>query len=124
HPAFSRNGVEKDVIYIGAYEGYVSGGMLHSRAGVMPRADRTIVQFRQDARARGSIWHQQDFLTICAIQLLYLIEYAHFDSQTKIGRGIVNDENVHVTGETSQYGNRSYGTTSNGTTPMSYRGIE
>src|SRR5690606_1692410 len=68
HPAFSRNGVEKDVIYIGAYEGYVSGGMLHSRAGVMPRADRTIVQFRQDARARGSIWHQQDFLTICAIQ--------------------------------------------------------
>lgn len=124
HPAFSRNGVEKDVIYIGAYEGYVSGGMLHSRAGVMPTANRTIVQFRNDAQARGSIWHQQDFLTTCAIQLLYLIEYAHFDSQTKIGQGITNDSNFHQTGETAQYGNESYGTTSNATTAMSYRGIE
>src|SRR5690606_5313897 len=124
HPAFSRNGVEKDYIYIGAYEGYVSGGMLHSRAGVMPAANRTIVEFRQNAQARGSIWHQQDFLTICAIQLLYLIEYAHFDSQTKIGRGITSDQNVRATGGTSQYGNESHGTTNNGTTPMSYRGIE
>lgn len=124
HPAFVRNGVEKDYIYIGAYEGYVSGGMLHSRAGVMPTANRTIVQFRNDAQARGPIWHQQDFLTICAIQLLYLIEYAHFDSQTKIGRGITNDSNYHQTGETAQYGNESYGTTSNDTTAMSYRGIE
>src|SRR5690606_25276258 len=73
HPAFSRDGVEKDYIYIGAYEGYVSGGMPHSRAGVMPTANRTIASFRNVAQARGSIWHQQDFLTICAIQLLYLI---------------------------------------------------
>jgi len=124
HPAFIRNGVEKDVIYIGAYEGYVSGGMLHSRAGVTPTASRTIVQFRQDAQARGAIWHQQDFLTTCAIQLLYLIEYAHFDSQTKIGQGITNDTVFHQTGETAQYGNQSFGNQNNSKIAMSYRGIE
>lgn len=124
HPAFIRNGVEKDVIYIGAYEGYVSEGMLHSRAGVKPTASRTIVRFRQDAQARGAIWHQQDFLTTCAIQLLYLIEYAHFDSQTKIGQGITGDSDHHQTGETAQYGNQSFGYPNNAKTAMSYRGIE
>ena len=124
HPAFIRNGVEKDVIYIGAYEGYVSGGKLHSIAAVMPTASKTIVEFRDIAQARGSKWFQQDFLTTCAIELLYLVEYAHFDSQTKIGQGITDDSVYHQTGETAQYGNQSYGDPNNATVAMSYRGIE
>ena len=124
HPAFIRNGVVKDYVYIGAYEAYESGGKLHSIAGVMPTASKTIVQFRDLAQARGSKWFQQDFLTTCAIELLYLVEYAHFDSQTKIGQGITDDSAYHQTGETAQYGNQSYGDPNNATVAMSYRGIE
>src|SRR5690554_3072282 len=124
HPAFVRNGVEKDFIYIGAYEGYENEGKLHSIAGVMPTSNKTIVQFRDLAQARGSKWFQQDFLTICAIELLYLVEYAHFDSQTKIGQGITDTSVYHQTGETTQNGNRSYGDPNNATVAMSYRGVE
>ena len=124
HPAFVRNGVEKDFIYIGAYEGYENSGKLHSIAGVMPTVNKTIVEFRNLAQARGSKWFQQDFLAICAIQLLYLIEYAHFDSQTKIGQGITGDSAYHQTGETAQHGNKSFGDPNDATVAMSYRGIE
>jgi len=45
------------------------------------------------AQNRGSGWELMNFNQVCAIQLLYLIEYASFSSQTEIGAGVtgVND---------------------------------
>ncbi|MFH2030953.1 MAG: hypothetical protein ABIJ40_10110, partial [Bacteroidota bacterium] len=42
------------------------------------------------AAKRGTGWRQQDFYLIAAIQLLYLVEYADFYSQSMIGLGLTD----------------------------------
>jgi hypothetical protein len=72
----------------------------------------------------------QTYRAIQAIQTLYLIEYADFDTQTTIGRGYVDaavgsgNESIN-TGATISLGNASgEGSGSVGLRAMSYRGIE
>lgn len=156
HPAFIRNGVEKDCIYLSAYEGclydvsassYITndaqvadftagtGDKLSSIAGVKPCSGATqqltLPNARILAHNRGSGWELQDFLTVSAIQLLYLIEYANFNSQAQIGRGVVDktddgSTNMAVnTGATSSLGNASgKASGTDGLVSVSYRGIE
>lgn len=105
HPAFTPGGVEKDYIYVGAfentYQGYYQGvnaflsndpGVIinGSQAGLQPisRGRRWVV--RQCAAARGSGWHLLDLYTHNAIQLLYMAEYGSFDAQTEIGDGFTD----------------------------------
>ena len=129
HPAFSRNSVTKSQIYLGAYE--ASGtSPLQSMAGVAPTVTQTLPQFRTAAEANGAGWEEVDFLAWSAVQLLYLLEYANFNSQSVtlgLGAGITGDTAAHNTGETGKTGtdrgNVSYGTAS-ATTAVSYRGIE
>jgi len=159
HPAFIRNGVEKDCIYISAYEGclydvsasvqgvYITddaqvadftvgtGDKLSSIANAKPCSgltqNLTLPNSRILAHNRGAGWELQDFLTVSAVQLLYLIEYANFNTQACIGRGVVDktddgSTNMSVnTGATSSLGNtsgRASGT--DGLVSVSYRGIE
>jgi len=144
HPAFIRNGVTKDRIFLSAYEAYLNGTKLESKAGVQPTASQTIAQFRAAAQARvGGVankWEQQDYLTTCAVQLLYLLEYGGFNSQTLLSAGITNAHNdgdhnqASNTGHTTTLGNASgqvlhtfdHVPDSGATTgyAMSYRGIE
>ena len=130
HPAFTRNSVTKNQIYIGAYEGYYGGvSTLESVAGVTPTGLQTLPTFRTQAEARGTGWEVDDFLTRSAVQLLYLLEYGSFDSQGEIGYGLTNTGAVSVTGGTTAYGNASWGNvlvpqTNDYTHYVSYRGIE
>jgi hypothetical protein len=87
HPAFIKAGVEVDYRYMGAFEGYQTGSVLYSRAGVVPTTSTGRQDFRTYAEAAGTGYHQQDFYLTSAVQLLYLIEYADFDSQAMIGTG-------------------------------------
>lgn len=155
HPAFIRNGVEKDCIYISAYEGclydvsassYITndaqvadftvgtGDKLSSIANVKPCSgvtqQLTLPNSRILAHNRGAGWELLDFLTASAVQLLYLIEYANFNTQACIGRGVVDkdygsgNESVN-TGATSSLGNASgMATGTDGLVSVSYRGIE
>lgn len=88
HPAFVKNGVHVTHRYIGAYEAYNSGGTLASISGLLPTVSQTRSTFRSQAASRGAGWHQLDFNLASVIQLLYLIEYADFDSQAMIGAGV------------------------------------
>lgn len=132
-----------------------TGDKLCSIAGVKPltgwnNATATLPNMRILAQNRGAGWELQDFNLVCAIQLLYLIEYANFDSQTQIGQGVtgVNDttagntyNNSLNTGFTAGVGTNGVdlGNASGCTTsvahyktseadadiqPISYRGIE
>ena len=82
----------------------------------------------RNTAAKG--WEIQLFLITCALQLLYLIEYANFNSQIMIGRGVVDIpvgtvNHSIVTGATNNLGNasgRAIGT--DGSVSISYRGIE
>lgn len=106
HPAFLKNGKIVNYRYIGAYEAvlyddsvgtyidgdasgsqYAAGDTLGSISGFKPISNESRATFRTAAAAVGTGWRQQDYWLMHAIQLLYLIEYANFDSQAMIGNG-------------------------------------
>ena len=159
HPAFIKNGVAVDYRYIGAYEGigydngttaYIDCGTaaannwaggaidlandkLGSVSGFAPMMDETRAEFRAIAANRGTGWRQQDFDLVSAIQLLYITEYADWNSQLMIGEGRtalsggtwVKDSYIGVTGKSNADGNgtNSVGGNTNNAY-MTYRGIE
>jgi hypothetical protein len=126
HPAFVTDGVEKDFIYMSAFEAGLDGSELTSVSGVAPHNDETIAQFRTKAQARGTTgWQLQTYFGTHALQLLYLIEYADFDTQTTIGRGVVDESAAINTGDTISLGNASGAASgTDGEVSISYRGVE
>ena len=124
HPAFIRSGVEKDYRYYPAYEGYNLSGKLISGSGRVPTVSQTRAAFRTQAAQNGTGWSQIDWNLLTAVQLLFLTEYADFDTQAMIGNG--NDtgsDYTMTTGGSNSIGNASSPAT-NDNTWMSYRGIE
>lgn len=152
HPAFSRDSEILDYIYLGAYEAvaydtsasaYVddfafdaSNDLIGSVKGFKPisgkNATFTRAIARNMARRRGTGWEQLDFLSVSAVQLMMLIEFASFDVQTAVGQGIstkTDDSTSNMaedTGYTSALGNASgeANTSSSTYKAVSYRGIE
>jgi hypothetical protein len=116
-----------------------TGDKLCSISGKAPINQGTRANFRAVALNRGAGWRQQDYDLISAIQLLYLVEYASFYSQSKIGAGITNvtdwpaynDNNpLSFTGNSNSIGNATGNTAGSAsaltesTKYLSYRGIE
>jgi hypothetical protein len=157
HPAFVRNGVEMDKIYLSAFEGSTydtsasaynindaqtvdftasTGDVLASIAGAKPtsgltQSGATRAGFRTLAAIRGTGWTQATVQSATATELLFLIEYASFDMQSKIGIGVTNKTDdsasnmAENTGFTSSLGNATgVATTTGGWTVISYRGEE
>lgn len=116
--------------YLARYEaGEASSGtlgfILASYSGTTPSVSKTRSTFRDHARNMASGFQLRDIAAWCAYDLLYLVEYADWDSQKKIGPGIVNDTAAHKTGETDvmvYHTGRAAGT--DGKTAVQYRGIE
>ena len=114
-----------------------TGDVLASVSGKAPINYGTRANFRAAALNRGAGWRQQDYDLSSAIQLLYLIEYASFYSQSMIGAGLTdwaaawpaynNYNPINFTGLTNSLGNAT-GNISNGDgvvgSYMTYRGIE
>ena len=125
HPAFIRGGVEKSFRYYCAYQGYTLGTKLISGSGRVPTTSKTRATFRTEAAANGTGWSQIDWNLLIAVQLLYLVEYANFNTQAMLGQGITSG-NVYtaVTGSSNRLGNASSPSTNTNTQFMSYRGIE
>lgn len=153
HPAFIRNNVEHDIIYLSAFEGslydasasaYIlddaqvadfSNDMLSSIANAKPMSgltqNLTRANTRKLAQKRGTGWEQSYVATVSASQLLMLIEYASFNMQSAIGMGNVSKTDdgttnmAENTGATVTLGNASgVVTNANGIQIVSYRGEE
>ena len=153
HPAFIHKGEEKNFIYLSAYE----GSIFDTSAGVHLLADEQIADFNEDklssiayakpasgltqnltrsntrklANNRGVGWEQAYAATVAATQLLFAIEYASFNTQTKIGMGNVSKTDdgstsmTEITGATTHLGNQSGSVTNeNGINIVTYRGEE
>ena len=168
HPAFITNGKEMNGFYIGAFEActysvggsaynttdaagvnttQTTGDKLASITGAKPTSGKnnsiTLPLFRVLAQNRGTGWNLQNFNQLAAVELLYLIEYASFYSQSVLSVGVTNisddgSTNMAVnsgftagsgTGS-SDLGNASgqvsisHYQTAQTTYPLSYRGIE
>lgn len=73
--------------YIGRYHTSGSSSGVYSKSGVSPLANTSQTDFRRYSSAKGDGWRMMDLAAWCALELLYLVEYADFDSQTRLGQG-------------------------------------
>ena len=119
HPAFEG----KDFIYYGKYKagvGYVS------RSAKTPLVNITRAMLRSNARNKGAHWDMLNIAAWSAVTMLYLVEYADWNSQAVIGRGYTSSGSaVIATGGTDSmayHTGRPAGT--DGSTSVLYRGIE
>lgn len=77
---------ERDVVYIGRYE---CNSSYQSRTGQSPRVNTSLSTFRSGIKALGTGYYQADFALQLTLWYLYLVEFANWNGQTKIGRGNV-----------------------------------
>ena len=86
-PAHSDRGDgigERDYIYVGRYK---CASDYKSKTGVTPKNYNTRSQFVSGIHSLGSNVYIWDYLVYCTICMLYLVEYANFNSQAMIGYG-------------------------------------
>lgn len=108
--------------YVGRYN---TGENYVSKTGIMPLRSVTRAAARTGSAAKGSGWRQYDFASWNAVWLLYLVEFADWDSQAKIGMGNVNTDSVQPNGGTDNmtcHTGRAFG--EDGNTQVQYRHIE
>lgn len=83
--------------YIGKYH---MGSVRPSTALVSPYVNITRATARSNAKSKGSKFHLYDFATYCAIIFLYIVEFANWNCQTKIGQGFVSRNSSTQSGAT------------------------
>lgn len=71
---------------VGRYDSSYDGSKIHSKSGTFPEVLQNITTFRNRSKALGSGFGQLDYRHFI-IQLLYLVEYANYDSQSVLGNG-------------------------------------
>lgn len=109
--------------YVGRYN-TISG--YYSKSGAAPLVSITRATARTNSAAKGSKWSQYDYATWCAVWLLYLVEFADWNSQSKVGRGYVDSNSAAInsggTDSMTYHTGRASGT--DGKTAVQYRHIE
>lgn len=88
--------------YIGRYHTSTVNGEYSSRSAQSPLTNKNIYADHNSSHAKGSNWWMMDVATWSAIQLLYLIEFANFDTWAMLGKGYAPDANRAATGTTNQ----------------------
>lgn len=76
---------ERDYVYIGRY--HCATNTYKSTSGVKPQGSKTRADFRTSIHNLGSKIWQNDFAMFWTIRMLYLVEFANWNSQAKIGGG-------------------------------------
>ena len=109
--------------YVGRYHTNSNG---YSVTDYGPWVDASRAGARSQAKRHGSKYHLYDFATYCAIIFLYLVEFADWNCQSKIGRGYVDNNNSAIssggTDGMKYHTGRAAGT--DGKTAVQYRWIE
>ena len=88
---------ERDVVYVGRY--HCASGY-KSQTGVTPLANITRSTARSGIHGLGSSIWQWDWAMNWTIKMLYLVEFADWNSQAKIGYGCGNNSSAQVMGYT------------------------
>lgn len=89
---------ERDVVYVGRYHCHTSN--YKSQTGGKPKASITRSAARTGIHNLGATIWQLDYAMRLTIQMLYLVEFADWNSQTKIGYGCGNNSGTENMGAT------------------------
>ena len=106
---------ERDFVYVGRYH---CGSDWGSKTGVSPKVSQTRAQFRTGVKTLGDGWYMMDWPMWATIQMLYLVEFADFDSQKVIGYGCGSSKSAVYTQGTTD--SMEYHTGTIGTTRTTY----
>lgn len=84
--------IKSKEFFVGAYllstETTESGEIAHSISGAIPKYNSNLATFRKLAKAVGDGFCLLDYHYFL-LQMLYLVEYAHYNSQSMLGNGII-----------------------------------
>ena len=98
-----------------------------SFTGAAPQTNASRARFRSGIKNLPSKFHLYDFATYCAIIWLYIVEFADWNCQNKVGQGYTNSNNSSAissggTDSMTYHTGRASGT--DGKTAVQYRWIE
>lgn len=85
---------ERDVVYVGRH---LCSSAYSSKTGVAPVTNITRANARNGISAMGEEYCQVDFALLWTIRMLYLVEYANWNSQAVIGAGCGTVSNTGLT---------------------------
>lgn len=111
--------------YVGRYV-FTQGGF-DSFSGMAPYTSITRSAARTGAKKNGDKFHLYDFATYCAIIFLYIVEFADWNCQSKIGQGYTNSNNssaISSGGTDSMTYHTGRASSTDGKTAVQYRWIE
>ena len=94
-----------------------------SISGAYPSASANLPTFRESASKLGTDFSILDY-HYYVFQMLYLIEYADYDSQSLLGKGVTENDCVIIMGGTNELGMKSGCLVNDGKHSVIYRGIE
>ena len=109
---------ERDVVYVGRYH---CNSSYKSAAGSNPLGRMTRATARTNIHNLGSTYWQYDFAMYWTICMLYLVEFADWNSQAKIGHGCSTSNNFMNMGYTDSM---PYHTGTTATARTSYGGTQ
>lgn len=115
---------ERDVVYIGRYH---CGTNFKSNSGQVPKLSTTRANFRTSIHALGANIWQADFALRFTLWLLYLVEFADWNTQKTIGKGCGDGSSAKAMGYTDSMPYHTGTTQSNRDTyglGTQYRNIE
>lgn len=110
---------ERDFVYVGRY--HCATSTYKSDKNYYPQASKTISEFRTAIHNLGSDIWQYDFAMFWTIMMLYLVEFANWNTQSMIGHGCGNNTSVEKTGMTDSM---SYHTGTNQSALSTYGHIQ
>ena len=87
---------ERDYVYVGRY--HCSTNDYKSTSGVKPKVSITRATARTNIHNLGSNIWQKDYAMFWTIRMLYLVEFANWNSQACIGYGAGNNSSIENSG--------------------------
>ncbi len=117
--------IKSEAFSVGRYTMSGSSSRVYSRSGYAPLTNTTITNFRTYARNLGDGFGQMDWHYFI-LQMLYLVEYADFNCQSKLGPGYTSKSHSSsaISGGCDLLGMKSGSADGTDNTSVIYRGIE
>jgi hypothetical protein len=97
HQARYSGDTERNYVYLGKYK---CNSSYKSVSGAMPKVNITRADARSGCSNVGTGYCQQDFHTFWTVRMLYIVEFANWNSQAVIGYGCGNESSAVSTGTT------------------------
>lgn len=113
-----------EAFYIGRYNTGGSSSAVNSKSGVAPLTGTGMTNLRTYSKNVGTNWGLMDIWRWSMLQILYLVEYADYNSQDKLGYGNCNTSAAINSGGCDSLGMKSGCLANAKATAVIYRGVE